>query len=135
MEIRFHFRQLVSNHVLHAGVLQAHGVQHPIRRFGDAGGGVAKTGGKGGALKGEGAQAVDIVKFGKLLPVAKAPAGGNDGVIEPDPAQVHRQIHHSNSSFRNTGPSLHTRLGPNRVSMEQPMQAPKPQAMRSSREY
>src|SRR5699024_1093487 len=91
--------------------------------------------GQGGALKGKGAQAVDVVILGELRPVAEGAAGPHHRIGQGEPAEAYLGIYHSNSSPLNTGPSAHTRLGPEAVSMVQPMQAPTPQAMRPSRLY
>ena len=59
--------------------------------------------------------------------------GGDDGVVHLNAAEDHFCVHHTISSFSSTGPSLQMRLLPYFVSQEQPMQAPKPQPIRSSK--
>ena len=133
MENFLHPGQLLRDDMVHAGILQAHGVEHPGGGFGDAGGGVAETGVPRGALEGEGAQTVDVVQPGKLLPIAEGPAGGDDGVVQRDAGEGHARVHHMISSFSSTGPSLQIRLLPYFVLQEHPMHAPTPQPMRSSK--
>ena len=86
-----------------------------------------------GAFEGEGAQTVDVIQLCKLVAVAKGTAGGDDGVIQRDAAELNPGIYHMISSFSSTGPSLQMRLLPYLVLQVQPMQAPKPQPMRSSK--
>ena len=102
--------QLVHDHLLHAGILQTDGVQHPGRAFSDARRRVAEAGLEGRSLKGKGAKAVDIIELGKLIAEAEGAGGGNDRVIQLDPAEVNAQSSHRISSFSKTGPSLQMRL-------------------------
>ncbi len=125
--------QLLRNHPVHPGVLQAHGVEHAHGRLRNPGAGVALPGVEGGALEGEGAQQVQVVQVCKILAKAKGAAGRDDGVGKCDAAQVDRSVYHPSTSRVKTGPSLHTRWGPSVVKTVQPMQAPKPQPIRSSR--
>ena len=133
MEALGKLRQLLRDHRVHAGVLQTHGIDHAGGAVGDAGGGVAEAGLPGGSLEGEGAQHVDVVELGKLVAVAEGSAGGDQGVVQIQTAQMHFGIYHTISSFSSTGPSLQMRLLPYLVLQVQPMQAPKPQPMRSSK--
>ena len=112
VEDRLEPGQLLPDHRVHPGVLQPHGVQHPRRRLRDAGRGVSEAGGEGGALHGEGAEAVQVVERRELVAVAEGAGGGDDGVCQLDPAEGDAQSVHSRSSFSNTGPSLQTRRGP-----------------------
>ena len=73
-------RQFLPDHRVHAGVLQAHGVEKPRGGLRDAGRGIAEAGVQGRSLAGEGAETVDVVELRKLVPVAEAAAGGDDGV-------------------------------------------------------
>ena len=125
--------QLLGDDGVRAGILQPHGVQQPAVVLRDAGGGVAEPGLAGGALEGEGAQHVDVVELRELIAVAEGTAGGDDGVIQPDTAEGDCRVYHRISSFCRTGPSLQMRLVPYFVRQLQPMQAPKPQPMRSSK--
>ena len=125
--------QLLPDDGLHTGVLQPHGVQQAPGVFSDAGGGVSVPGGERRPLEGEGAQTVDVVDPGKFIPVAEGTAGGDDGVLQRQTAEGDGGIYHTISSLRRTGPSLQMRLWPYLVRQVQPMQAPKPQPMRSSK--
>ena len=127
--------QLLGDDLVHTGVLQTHGVDHARSAFCDTGGGIAKAGVTGGSLEGERAEAVDVVELGELVAVAKRAAGGDDGVIQLNAAEGHPRVHlsHMISSLQSTGPSLQMRLLPVTVLQEHPMQAPKPQPMRSSK--
>ena len=127
--------QLLGNHVVDAGVLQSHAVEHAVRAFGDAGQWVAEARLPGGALEAQGAQDVDVIVGGKLLAKAEGAAGGNHRVIQLHAAQGYGGAHHTISSLFSTGPSLQMRLVPYLVLQLQPMQAPKPQAMRASKLY
>ena len=123
----------IEGDFVHAGILQPHGVDHAAGTLGDAGRGISKTGFFRGSLEGEGAKAVNVVQFGKLIAIAKGAGGGDDRVVQLDAAEIDAQASHRISSFRMTGPSLQMRLYPVRVLQEQPMQAPKPQPIRSSK--
>ena len=125
--------QLRFDHRVHAGVLQPHRVQKTARVLRDAGGGVSKAGLPGRALEREGAQHIDVVQLRELIAKAEGAAGGDDGVVHLNAAEDHFCVHHTISSFSSTGPSLQMRLLPYFVSQEQPMQAPKPQPIRSSK--
>ena len=125
--------QLRFDHRVHAGVLQPHRVQKTARVLRDAGGGVSKAGLPGRALEREGAQHIDVVQLRELIAKAEGAAGGDDGVVHLNAAEGHFCVHHTISSFSSTGPSLQMRLLPYFVSQEQPMQAPKPQPIRSSK--
>ena len=125
--------QIPGDHRLHPRVLQAHGVEHPGGRLSDAGGGVAEARVPGGALEGECPQAVDVVQLRELHPVPEGAAGGDHRVIQPDAGEHHARIYHMISSFSSTGPSLQMRLLPYFVLQLHPIQAPKPQPIRSSK--
>ena len=125
--------QLLRQHPVDAGVLEPHGVEHPALGLGDAGGGVAEPGLPCGALDADSPQAVDVIPLGELVAEAEGAAGGDDGVLQPDPAEGDRCFHHRISSFSSTGPSRQMRLFPYLVLQVQPMQAPKPQPIRSSK--
>ena len=54
----------------------------PPVHLGDAGrGDCQQRGSRRGALEGEGAKAVNVVQFGKLIAVAKGAGGGDDRVV------------------------------------------------------
>ena len=118
---------------LYARVLKPHGVDHTGVALGDAGSGIAESRLPGGALEGEGSQAVDVVEGGKLLAVAEGAAGGDHRVVQDNAGQRYLCIYHMISSFSSTGPSTQMRLLPYLVLQLQPMQAPKPQPIRSSK--
>ena len=128
--------QLFFDHLVHPGILQTDGIEQAHFALGNTGCGVAETGIFGGALQAHGAQKIQIIIFGKLIAEAKSAAGGDDGVIQLPIPQFHSQSAHSNftSLLSITGPSTQMRLLPTRVSQLQPMQAPKPQPIRSSKE-
>ena len=133
MEYRPQLGQLLGDYGVHAGILQADGVEHAAGCLRDARGGIAEARFAGRTLEGEGSQAIDIVIGRELMAVAEAAGGGDERVVELDPAERNAQSSHRISSFRNTGPSLQTRRGPFTVCFVQPMQAPKPQPMRTSK--
>ena len=118
---------------VYAGVLQAHGVQHPGGAVRDPGRGVAEAGLPGRALEGERAQDIDIVQLREFIAIAEGAGGGDDGIVQRDAAEGGAQSSHRISSFCSTGPSLQIRFQPVIVLQEQPMQAPKPQPMRRSK--
>ena len=125
--------QLLPDDGLHTGVLQPRGVQQAPGVLSDAGGGVSVPGGERRPLEGEGPQTVDVVELGELVSIAEGAAGGDDGILQRQAAEGDGGIYHTISSLRRTGPSLQMRLWPYLVRQVQPMQAPKPQPMRSSK--
>ena len=135
MEALCQTRQLLANDLLHAGVLETDGIDHACRALCNTGRGIAEAGILGGTLKGKGAKAVDIVKLGKFIAVAEGTRCGDHGIVKLDTAKGNLGVYFSHmiSSFTSTGPSLQIRLLPVTVLQEQPMQAPKPQPMRSSK--
>ena len=126
-------RQFRFDHRVHAGILQTHSVQQTAGVLRDAGRGIPEAGLPGRALEGKGAQHIDVVQLRKLIAKAEGAAGGDNGVVHLNTAEGHFCIHHTISSFSSTGPSLQIRLLPYFVLQEQPMQAPKPQPIRSSK--
>ena len=125
--------KLLGDNRVHTGVLKTHGVKHTALHLSDARLGIAKARIARRSLKGERAEAIDIVEFCELVAVAEGTARGNNGVIERKRAERDVCFYHLISSLLNTGPSRQTRLGPFTVSIVQPMHAPKPQPMRASR--
>ena len=126
-------REFFGNDLFHTGILQPHGVDHAACTLGNAGGGISEAGFFCSSLEGEGAEAVDVIQFGKFVAVTKGAGGGDDRIVQLDAAEIDAQASHRISSFFMTGPSLQMRLYPVRVLQEQPMQAPKPQPIRSSK--
>ena len=112
VENLFQLGQFFLNHLVHARVLQAHGVDETGGAVGDAGGGVAEARLPCGALEGEGAQHIDVVQLREFIAVAEGAAGGDHRVIQRNTAEGHAQVCHFISSFRSTGPSLQMRLTP-----------------------
>ena len=127
-------RQLLGDHVVDAGVLQPHGVDHARRALGDARRGVAEARLARRPLEGERPEDVDVVEVAEFGAVAERAAGRDDRIVQSQAAQYHRCVYHTISPFSSTGPSLQMRLFPYFVLHEQPMQAPNPQPMRSSKE-
>ncbi|MPN19192.1 hypothetical protein SDC9_166558 [bioreactor metagenome] len=127
--------QLLRNHKIDARILKSHRVQHPAGRLRHAGLGISKPGLRRGTLEGKGPQDVQVIDLRKLPPVSQRAGGGNHRIFKRNARQGDLQLYHAISSFRNTGPSLQTRRGPPFVSMVQPTQAPKPQAIRASKLY
>ena len=125
--------QFVADDRVDPGVLQADCVQHAGGALRNAREGIARARLRGRALEGEAAEKVDIVDAGKLQAVAEGSRGGQNGIVQFDAAELHVQASHSSSSFRKTGPSLQTRFIPLTVGLLQPMQAPKPQPIRTSK--
>src|SRR5699024_2854255 len=141
-------RQFLLNHGVDAGILQSHGIYHPFGTLRDARRRVPEPGLLRSALEGKGTEYVQVVKFGEFGPEAECAAGGYYGVVEPKPAQLHRQVrgarrrmslfrvHHSShmiSSVVSTGPSLQIRLLPLRVRQLHPIHPPTPHPIRSSK--
>ena len=89
LEALFQLGQFFRDDLLHAGILQADGIDHAGGTFRDTGGGVAEAGILGGTLEREGAQLVDIIQLCKLISEAEGAGGGDDGVIQLDAAQIH----------------------------------------------
>ena len=137
--------QFVRNHMLHAGILQADGIQHSVRAFRNARRRVAEARLQGRAFERKGSQAVYIIKFVKFSSVAESAARRNHRIIKADSAKLGGNIrfrsacgflfsiYHMISSLSKTGPSLQILLFPYFVLQEQPMQAPKPHPIRSSK--
>ena len=67
--------------------------------LGDPGLGIAQPGRAGGALPGEAPQDVQIIEFGVFPAVAEGAGGGDDGIFQFHPCQIHRQVHHTISSL------------------------------------
>ena len=74
--------------LIHAGVLQSHGVDHPRRAFRDPRRGIPEPGFLRRALEGEGAQPVDVVPLRELVPEPEGPAGGDYRVVQLNTAQA-----------------------------------------------
>ena len=127
--------QLLADHRVHTGILQADGIDHAVRTLRDARRGIAEARLQGRPLKRKTPQTVDIIKLRVFAAVAEGAAGRDHRVVKRDTAEFHFEIYHRISSLSSTGPSLQIRLLPYLVSQEQPMQAPKPQPMRSSKLY
>ncbi len=130
-------RQLVFNHILHAFVLQANGIQHAHGCIRHPRGRVAFPGCGGYRLDGNAAQQREIVQLCVFPAIAEAAGGRNHRVFQVQTREPDRKIHYFHHSItspiRNTGPSLQTRsCEPSGVFTTQPMQAPRPQAMRLS---
>ena len=112
-----------------------HGIDHTRLALRDAGRGVTEARLLGRTLEGERTEDVDVVEIFELVAEAKGTTGGDHGIIQLQPTQNYGCIsYHITSSFNRTGPSLQMRLLPYLVLHEQPMQAPKPQPIRSSNE-
>ena len=128
-------REFLRDDFVDAGVLQAHRVDEALGAFGDARCGVSEPRFAGRALQGDAAEAVDVVKLCKLVAEAEGAACGDDRIVQFETGQGHVRVHHKTSSLISTGPSLQTLLFPFFVFMEQPIQAPNPQPIRSSKLY
>ena len=126
--------QLVGDHLIHPRVLQPDGVQHARGAFGDARRRIAEAGLPGRSLEGEGSQAVDIVPLGKLIAEAEGSAGRDHRIVQLQAAEITGQSSHRISSLSSTGPSRQMRFAPSFVLQVQPMHAPKPQPILSSKE-
>ncbi len=129
----FEFGQFFFNHVLYAGILKAHRVDHACFAFGNSGCGIAKARFLCGAFEGKRAKQIDIIPGGEFIAVSKGAACRNNRIVQRDPAEVDLGIYHRISSFSRTGPSLQMRLFPYLVLQLQPIQAPNPHAIRSSK--
>ncbi len=127
------FGQFLGNYFFNAGILQPNGVYHACRTFRDTRRRVAETGFFCRSLERKGAEDVDVIQFRKFIPIAECTAGGDDGIFQRQAAEGYACFYHRISSFSSTGPSLQMRLLPYFVWQEQPMHAPKPQPMRSSK--
>ena len=102
--------QLSFHDHLDARVLQADGVEHAHRRFGDTRSRIAKARLRRSALDGDAAQQAEIIQLGEFAPEAETAAGRNDRVLQVQSWKLNTQIH-QNSTFPigNTGPSLQMR--------------------------
>ena len=142
MEISLQRRKLHGQDFVHAGILKAYGIDHAGGAFRDPRRRIAEPGMQGGPFEGKGSQAVDIIKLRKFLSKAEGAAGGDHGIVQFPSGKrdfcvsFRRSVflaHHKISSLSSTGPSLQIRLYPLIVLQLQPMQAPKPQPIRSSK--
>ena len=127
-------RYLFANYFLHARILKPDGIEHAPRAFCDARLRISIPFISGKSLDHHGSQHVDIIKISKLVSERKSTAGRDHRIFQFDISKSDARIYHTRSSNPNTGPSLHTRFVPLAVIMEQPMQAPKPQPIRASKE-
>ena len=125
--------QLLGDDGVDAGVLQPDGVEQPARVLRDARRGVAEARLARRPLEGERAEQVDVVELRELIPIAERAARGDHRVFQRQAAERDGCVYHTISPFRRTGPSLQMRFVPYFVLHEQPMHAPKPQPMRSSK--
>ncbi len=121
--------------MLNTGILQPDRIYHTVFAFGNSWCGITEAGVLCGALKRKRAENVYIVKILKLIAESECAACGNNGIIHMHSAKINGKIYHIISSLSSTGPSLQIRLLPYFVWHEQPMQAPKPQPIRSSKLY
>ena len=142
VEYRAQMRQLLRDDGIDARVLQSDRVDHAGAALGYARRRVAETRLARGALERQGAKYVYVVELVVLAAEPEGAAGGDDGIVQLDAAQLYLKIeivchsllvYHIISSRFMTGPSLQMRLLPARVLQLQPMQAPKPQPIRSSK--
>ena len=131
-------RKLLLQDLVHAGILQSHAVQHPFRAVRDPRRRIAESRLGSRPLEAERAQHIDVVELREFPAVPEGAARSHDRVIEFDPAKAGLHVHipsvyHMISLLSSTGPSLQIRLLPYFVSQEQPIHAPNPQPIRSSK--
>ena len=86
--------QVVLNKVVHPGVLQPHGVEHPSRGLRHPGRRVAGPLLDGDALAGDAPQSGQGVEFAILPAKAKGAGGGDQGVVKLHPSHRYAQISH-----------------------------------------
>ena len=133
MEDLLKLRDLFGDNGFYTGILKTDGIEHTLGTFRDTRRGITEARILGRTLEGERTEAVDVIKLSKFIAEAERTAGGNDRVIDLDTAKIYFCVYHITSSFLSTGPSRQIRLLPYFVLQVQPMQAPKPQPMRSSK--
>ena len=133
MEEAAHTGQLLGNDGIEARILQADGIDQSAAAFGDTRDGIAEAWGNSSALEGDCAQDVEVVEVFEFFSETEGSACGDYGIVQPYAGEIDAEIYHITSSFLNTGPSLQMRLGPLVISWVHPTQAPKPQAILSSR--
>ena len=129
----FQLRQLLCDYLFHSRILQAYSVYHSRRTLGDTRSRISEARLLRSALERKGTEDIYVIQLCELISVPEGARSGDNGVIKLDTAQIHTQSAHSISSLFSTGPSLHIRLYPVSVLHEQPIQAPKPQPIRSSK--
>ena len=83
-----HFRQFFRNHFLYTGVLQTYCVDHAHGAFRNTRRRVAEARLFGRSFERERAEHIDIVQLCKFVAVSKRTTGGDDGVIQFNPAKV-----------------------------------------------
>ena len=131
----FELRELFAYNLVHSGILEPDGVYHAGGAIRYSRGRIAKARLFRCALERKGSEAVYVIELRKFVSVAECAGRRDNGIVKLLAAQIHAQSAHIISSLSITGPSLQILLLPVSVLQEQPMHAPKPQPMRSSKLY
>ena len=142
-DIRHHFfakalpelRELFAYNFVDAGILKPDGVYHAGGALRYSRGRIAEARLFRRALERKSSEAVYVIELSEFVSVAECARCRDNGIVELFAAKIYAQSAHIISSLSITGPSLQILLLPVSVLHEQPMHAPKPQPMRSSKLY
>ena len=118
-----------------AGILKPDGVYHAGGALRYSRGRIAEARLFRRALERKSPEAVYVIELSEFVSVAEGAGRRDNGIVELFAAKIHAQSAHIISSLSITGPSLQILLLPVSVLHEQPMHAPNPQPMRSSKLY
>ena len=135
--------QFLPAHRVQPRILQPHGIQHAVRAFRNAGQRISVTGFQRRSLERNGTQNVQVIQLCEFPAEPEGAAGRNHRIVQRNAGKRHTQsvlcifhpalLYHMISSRIRTGPSLQIRFVPYFVLQLHPIQAPKPQPMRSSK--
>ena len=126
-------RKLFFHDLLYAGILQAYRIQHSGRALRKARKGISRTFFYRRAFEGNRAQNIQVIKLLKLFSESKGTRSRYNRIVQFDSGKSCLDAYHTISFHGNTGPSVQMRFIPERIFREQPMQAPNPQPIRSSK--
>ena len=131
----FELRELFAYNFVDAGILKPDGVYHAGGALRYSRGRIAEARLFRRALERKSPEAVYVIELSEFVSVAEGAGRRDNGIVELFAAKIHAQSAHIISSLSITGPSLQILLLPVSVLHEQPMHAPNPQPMRSSKLY
>ena len=131
----FEPRELLAYNLVHSGILEPDGVYHAGGALRYSRCRIAETRLFRRTLERKSSEAVYVIELSKFVSVAECARCRDNGIVELFAAKIYAQSAHIISSLSITGPSLQILLLPVSVLHEQPMHAPKPQPMRSSKLY
>ena len=120
---------------LDARILQAYGIYHAGAAFGNSRCRISEPSVLCGTLKRKCTEYIYVIKLCKFISVSEGSGSRNNGICKLCTAKVNNSVYFSHmiSSFMRTGPSLQILLFPVTVLHEQPIHAPKPQPILSSK--